>query len=101
MDFVLTAKGKPSLVYNGYRYIKKRDNKCGTRVFQCEHRNKCPVTVVIRDKTVVREPSEHQCIPDVVNIEVRIAIDKAKTRAREDFRCSIPEVRIMIVFMYI
>lgn len=96
MEFSVSSKGKPCVLYNGYRYTKRIDNKCGTTTYECDHRN-CRVSLVLRDKTVVREPSLHKCVPDETRISVQSAIDKAKTRAREDVKCSIPKVIYFVI----
>lgn len=88
MEFSTTIRGQPSLIFNGYRYTKK---KCGEVVWRCVNRS-CSGKVFTKNRELIKEETHKTCVPDVAANEVQKAMAQAKKRAREETDRSISQV---------
>lgn len=87
-----TRKGGDGLVRGGYCYRKRRQNKDNSIVWQCVHEKKgCKGKLVCLNDAVVSEV-DHACEPDQAAGMVRVAVAKARRRAREDEHTPISQV---------
>lgn len=74
-------KGKPTLMYNGYRYNRNsRKNKNHSILWRCVKRSMCNASLTT-DKTVINilRESHHTCETDPIENEVFMMMNKTKT----------------------
>ncbi|KAG8233035.1 hypothetical protein J437_LFUL004256 [Ladona fulva] len=91
MEYVISQKGKPSLIYKGFRYVMKRYNKSGESVWYCFQAKICAGRVIVKDNKVMNE-IEHRCVSDIASLEVFKSVSKAKKRAREESDSAVSQI---------
>lgn len=93
MEYTTTNRGALSLIYNGYGYYKKRDNKSGEVFWLCSksYNGGCLGKVIVKEEVVLREEAQ-QCVPDVAKLEVKKAIANAKKRVRQEDNITVAKI---------
>lgn len=93
MELIVTEKGKPCALYNGYAYRKYRENKQGVVTWCClqEKTSKCKGRIMSQDAEVIRVV-DHQCVPDEASIDEKKAIFNVKKRTREESDTQIRQI---------
>ena len=86
MEFVETVKGNPCVIYDGYTYRRKRENKSGVVTWYCieDKKKNCYAKLKTKNNELVESVGEHKCVPDEAALDVRKAVTSARKRARED-----------------
>lgn len=103
MEFTTSIKGNQILIFNGYRFYKKRDNK-SSEVWICAAKP-CAGKVILKNRELIKEV-DHDCVPDVASVEVFKAASMARKRAREENNTSVSQVRmihitfLLLLFIY-
>ena len=77
MEFTTTKRGQPSLICNGYRYTRKRENRSGEVLWCCVARP-CGGKVITNNSELIKEES-HECVPDEASIDVHKAMSVSYT----------------------
>lgn len=83
VQVVETQRGKPAILYSGYKYSLKCRNKNLTLRWICTKRT-CPGSIITNEIYDILEEKTHLCVPSVATNEVQVSLFKAKKRAREE-----------------
>lgn len=93
LEIMLTSKGKPCLVLDGYqhRISAKNDDSISWLCLKNEM-TKCNGRVRTNHDNIVLSKTEHSCVPNLAEIEVKKTMQKCKKRVREEL--SVPVHKI-------
>lgn len=78
-----TKRGKPAILYSGYRFSIKCINKNETIRWICTNRS-CPGALLTTNNFKVLQEKNHTCVPNEAKNDVDLCLHKAKKRAREE-----------------
>jgi len=85
-EYGVTSKGKPTVIYQNFEYVKEIENVCGTVSWRCRviQRLKCKARLVTSGSRVVskRQP-EHNHAGNVATSLARKAVGEMKNRMAE------------------
>lgn len=83
---IKTAKDRPCLLLNGFKYCYQLKNKSGTVNFRCSNRNMCSASLTMNSEmTTVCRVSEHTCLPDFDRNSIEWAMFTCKEKAAGSF----------------
>lgn len=91
LQVIETKRGKPSVLYSGYRFTVKRVFKNTNILWTCATRTCRGTITTCKDYTFLETKSCHTCVPDIARNEVRLCLYRAKKRAREE-HIPIPQI---------
>ena len=85
-EWGVTSKGKPTVIYCNFEYVKEIDNVCGTVSWRCKYSQKfkCKARLVTAGSRIVsnRQP-DHNHGGNVASSLARKAVDDMKNRMTE------------------
>ncbi|GBO42848.1 hypothetical protein AVEN_218369-1 [Araneus ventricosus] len=84
-EIMLTNKGKPCLILDGYQHrinVKKKD----TISWLClkNEKNKCKRRMKTNHQNIILSKKEHSCVPNLQEIDVKKTMQKCRKRVREE-----------------
>lgn len=91
LQVITSQRGKPTVLYDGYKFNMKQKNKNSTVRWICVKRP-CPGAIVTDSShSNVIDQKNHSCVPDVAKTEIDLCLQKARKRAREELT-PIPQI---------
>lgn len=92
-EIMLTSKGKPCLILDGYQHRITMKNK-NTISWLClkNEKNKCNGRVKTNHQNVILSKTVHSCVPNLAEIQVKKTLQKCRKRVREEI--SVPVSKI-------
>ena len=86
VEFGTSTKGKPTVIYLNFEYVREGDNHCGTTSWRCQkfQSMQCKARLITSDDGIVsnRQP-EHTHSGNVATALARKAVDEMKTKMNE------------------
>jgi hypothetical protein len=86
LTFALNQKGTDTVLFDKYRYNFSIQNQSGTSRWRCVNRSECSSTITLNtQRTLILRSSPHSCMPEKIDNDVFIAINKCKEEVCRNF----------------
>ncbi|CAH0399060.1 unnamed protein product [Chilo suppressalis] len=81
-----SQRGGKAMLYNGFRFNVKRENKHGNTVWCCAKKHICKGSVITCGDTVIVKETKHTCQPDETVNQIKLMLQRCIAKCEADFR---------------